>query len=99
MTTKPGKQIMSTKQEIVHTDKLGNPLNVGDFVAYPHNSILKIGQIIKLNPKMVKVKSVIKKKSKRPWLDNREDSGTNKYPTDCIVVRGELVTLYVLKNT
>lgn len=81
-------------KQIEHFDKLGALLNVGDYVAYPHMSTLQIGQIIKLNPKMVKIKGV-NKPPKRQW---RESPGVNRYPHDCVLVSGDLVTMYILRN-
>jgi hypothetical protein len=90
-----GKLLLKT---IEHFDKLGAPINVGDYVAYPHVNSLQIGLVIKLNPKMVKVKPVTKKRKNSYSQLRAKEVGINRYPVDCILVGGELVTLYVLKN-
>ena len=81
------------KAEIIHEDKLGNLINVGDYVAYPSHNSLEIGVVTKLNPKMVKVKNITPTNYK--W---RSEDGKNKYPSDCVMVEGPLVTMYILKN-
>ena len=47
-----------------------------------------VGTVVKLNPKMVKVKRVGKSRS---WEQN-------KYPSDLAKVSGAEVTMYLLKN-
>ena len=54
---------------------------------------LVIGVVKKLNPKMVKVKNITPTNYK--W---RSEDGKNKYPSDCVMVEGPLVTMYILKN-
>jgi hypothetical protein len=75
---------------VEHFDKLGQKIEVGDYVAYSSHNSLDIGLVQKLNPKMVKVSRL----GKKGW-----GSGTNKYPTDCVLLDGKRVTLYVLKNS
>jgi len=72
-----------------HRDILGQPLEVGDCVVYPSSNSMYIGMIIKLNPKMVKVKRVGSK---------YRTSGQNKYPADLAKVSGAEVTMYLLKH-
>lgn len=74
-----------------HNDKLGRALQEGDCVAYPDSNTLVIGTVIKLNPKMVKVKGL---NTTGYWA-----RGTNKYPNDLVKLDGEDVTMYLLKNT
>ena len=71
-----------------HNDLLGNPIALGNCVAYPYMNGLKIGIVIKLNPKMVQVKRVGSKNSY---------GRINKYPTDMIVLNSQDVTMYLLK--
>lgn len=78
------------KEEIVHKDRLGRDLKVGDCVAYPAGNTLVIGVIKKLNPKMVGVSALGKA---RTW-----GSAKNKYPMDCVRLDGPEVTMYLLKG-
>ena len=78
------------KEEIVHKDRLGRELKVGDCVAYPSGNSLIIGVIKKINPKMVGVSALGKKNS---W-----GSAKNKYPMDCVRLDGPEVTMYLLRG-
>ena len=69
-----------------HQDILGQPLAVGDAVVYPVSNTMYVGTVVKLNPKMIKVKRVGSK-----WEQN-------KYPSDLAKVSGAEVTMYLLKN-
>lgn len=69
-----------------HKDKLGRLLSVGEYVAYPDSNNLLLGIIVKLNPKMVKVKPLSKS-----WE-------VNKYPYDTLKVEGPDLTWYLLKK-
>lgn len=71
-----------------HKDILGQPLAVGDCVVFPSSNTMYVGTIIKLNPKMIKVKRVGKRSS---WEQN-------KYPQDLAKVSGAEVTMYLLSN-
>lgn len=76
------------KEIPTHLDLLGNPISVGNCVAFPYSNSLRIGIITKLNPKMVQVKRV---GSKRPGIRY------NKYPTYMVVLNSQDVTMYLLK--
>lgn len=73
-----------------HRDKLGRALAEGDCVAFPSSNSLCIGTIIKINPKMLKVKQL---GATGYWA-----RGTNKYPEDLVKLEGEEVTVYLLKH-
>jgi hypothetical protein len=80
----------------MHTDVLGQELKVDDFVAYPSSSglgrnQLKVGKIVAITPKMVKVVH-LKRRSVY------ETKATTRYPNDCIRLEDQLVTLYLLKH-
>lgn len=77
-------------EEYSHCDKLGNPVVVGDCVAYPQSNALCIGTVIKINPKMIKVSPV---GVKGYW-----SRGVNKYPEDLVKLDSQEVSLYILKN-
>lgn len=81
---------MADKETITHLDKLGTPVSVGDCVAYPSHNSLEIGLVQKLNPKMIKVSRL----GKKGW-----GSAKNKYSTDCVLLDGPKVTLYMMKNS
>lgn len=72
-----------------HRDILGQPLAVGDAVVYPSSNSMYVGTVIKINPKMIKVKPVGKS---RVWEQN-------KYPQDLARVSGPEVTMYLLTRS
>lgn len=74
-----------------HRDKLGRPIKLDDYVAYPSHNSLQFGKVIKLNNKMIKVIKVPTGK--------RLDSGSNKYPTDLVKLDERDMTLYLIKNS
>lgn len=78
------------KEEVIHKDRLGRELKVGDCVAYPSGNSLVIGVIKKINPKMVGVSALGKK--------NIWGSAKNKYPMDCVRLDGPEVTMYLLRG-
>lgn len=78
-----------------HADILGQALRVDDFVAYPSSSglgrnQLKIGKIVDITPKMVKV---VHMKRRSVY----EVKVTTRYPADCVKLDSNLITLYILK--
>lgn len=84
---------MATKKEIpVHLDILGRPVEVGDFVAVSRSNKLEVSQIIKLMPKMIKVKIVGKSKS---WSWKGEE---NVYSSEAVKIEGPDLTVYLLKQ-
>jgi hypothetical protein len=70
-----------------HLDHFGQPLALGDCVAYPRGNQMMVGTILKLNPKLVGIKSVASK-----WGD------CNKYSQQLIRLSGPEVTMYLLKR-
>jgi hypothetical protein len=88
MQLKQGPKL--TKPVPEHIDRLGRPIQVGSYVAVGiHNGIM-IGQVTKLNPKMIKVAQV--PTTKRGYE-------TNKYPYDMVVLDSDEMVFYILKNT
>jgi len=84
----------------MHLDILGQQLRIDDFVAYPSSSglgrnALKIGKIVGLTAKMVKV--VHLKQRVSDW-NKVEAKVTTRYPDDCIRLDEQLITMYILKN-
>jgi hypothetical protein len=88
------------KNDITHIDALGQELRVDDFVAYPSSSgygrnSLKIGKIVGITAKMVKVVHLKQRVSQ--W-NKLEVKSTTRYPEDCVRLDEQLITLYILKN-
>ena len=84
------------KHDITHTDVLGQSLKVDDFVAYPSSSglgrnRLKVGKIVDLTPKMLKVVHLQRRSVYEAKI-------TTRYPDDCVRLDDQLITLYILKN-
>jgi hypothetical protein len=76
------------KRTIEHHDIFGRLLQVGDFVAAPYwNRNLGIFSVVKLTPKMVKIKRIGARAEQ------------SAYPVDVIKVDGPEVTCYILKNS
>lgn len=73
-----------------HTDIFGQELVLDDCVVYPQSNSMKIGKVVKINPKMISVKNL----TSSGWR-----SETLKYPTDLVKVHGPEVTMYLLLNT
>lgn len=86
-------------EEVIHYDRLGNKLKIDDYVAFTSQNSLKIGLIIKLNPKTVQILHIDPKTSRRQsYIWPPKGSKTNKYPEECVIVSGPLVTMYLLKE-
>jgi hypothetical protein len=79
-----------TKKEIEHKDRLGRALKLGDCVAVGHQNGLMIGTIKKLNPVMLKIVRVGSAYSR--------SSGYNKYPSECVLLDGPEVTMFLLSG-
>ena len=78
-----------TKEIPEHKDILGQPLALGDCVVFPSSNNMYVGTVIKINPKMIKVKRIGAK---------TRYGELNKYPEDLAKVSGAEVTMYLLKN-
>ena len=76
-------------KEIQHQDIFGRKLAVGDFVAAPYwNSNLGVFSIIKLTPKMVRLRRIGGSRGEK-----------TAYPVDVVKVDGPEVTMYCLKHS
>jgi hypothetical protein len=76
------------KKETIHNDIFGKRVDVGDFVAAPYwNSRLEIFSVIKITPKMLRLRRIGAKIEK------------TAYPVDVVKVEGADVTMYCLKNS
>lgn len=71
-----------------HRDLFGQVLEVDDCVVFPNSNIMCVGRVIKLNPKMIGVRSI-----------SRRRGHVNKYPSDLVKVTGSEVTMYLLKKS
>lgn len=90
MTSLKEPKTKVVKEEIIHRDKLGRKLKIGDFVAYPRRNVQCIGQIVKMNPKMPRVQEISLR---------RYGAEANIYTTEMVLLDGPDVTFYILKNT
>lgn len=75
-----------------HKDKIGQTIQRGDVVAFPKHSSLSIGIVIKINPKMIKIRQI---KQNTRW----DPPEYNKYPADCVKIEGPVVSMYLLNPT
>ena len=71
-----------------HKDCLGRLLKLGDCVAAAHHNQLIVAKITKLNPKMIKVTE----------LGSKYRCVYNKYASECALLEGPEVTMYLLMN-
>ena len=82
------------KEPEFHLDIFDREIRKGSFVvASWWNSDLEVCVVDKLSPKMVKLRRVIG--PSESWSRTTK----NKYPREVLVVEGEDVTMYVLKNS
>jgi hypothetical protein len=65
-------------------DKLGRVLSVREYVAYADANQLRLGTIVKINPKMLRIKGL-----GASWE-------INKYSVDTIRIEGPDLTMYLL---
>lgn len=77
-------------RQIKHNDILGKNIEVNDVVAFTHSGQMKIGRILKLSNKMVRVKE---------YANPRWASEYLKYPFDTIKINESDAMFYILKNT
>jgi hypothetical protein len=75
----------------IHLDKLGRWIEVGSCVAVAHHNSLAVATVVKLTPKMVKIK--IANTATHAWYSGVH----NKYGDQMVVVDGPEVTMYLLK--
>jgi hypothetical protein len=82
----------SLKETVEHKDKLGRPISVGDFVAYPDRNTLEFGRVVKINNKMIGLWPAV---NASKW----RSKNTNKYPADLVKLDEKDMTWYILKNS
>lgn len=84
---------MATKKEPTeHKDLLGNPITMESKLAVSHRNSLKICSLLKITPKMMRVKPLF---ATGYW---REEDGYLVYPDQCVVVDGPDVLAYMLRG-
>jgi hypothetical protein len=75
----------------VHLDKLDQEITVGACVAVAHHNSLAVATVVKLTPKMVRIK--IANITTNSWYQGYHD----KYGDQMVVIEGPSVTMYLLK--
>ena len=78
----------SPKAELVHTDLVGEILQLGDFVGSFYNSSMHIFVIDKINPKMIKLKR----------MRASNDYFVQRYPHDTIKLNHEQAMFKILST-
>ncbi len=76
--------------EITHKDILGNPIDATSKLAVSHRNMLKICSIVKMSPKMMRVKPINNQ--------SYRGEGYLVYPSQCVVVDGPDVMAYILRG-
>lgn len=75
-----------------HSDILGQPLSVGNYVAVAHRNGLYICSISKITPKQVRVLPL----SKSVYVSR--NTGWLKYPSEMVVLSGPDALVYILRH-
>jgi hypothetical protein len=86
---------MMAKEQTKHYDLMGKELAKDSFVVAELNKYrsFELCVIDKVNPKMLRVRSISINKWGKPYT-------TNKYPTEMMIVDNqEDITMYILKNS
>lgn len=74
-----------------HRDILGKDISLDDIVAFSHHNMLKIGKVVKLNPKMLKIKEFRKNRS---WGGGEY----NIYSSETVIIPGADAIIYILQH-
>ena len=80
------------KETVQHKDLLGNLILPESKLAVSHRNNLKICSILKITPKMMRVKPLFETSY---W---RDEDGYLVYPSQCVVVDGPDVLAYILRG-
>lgn len=83
-------------EEKIPRDLFGTEMKVGSWVAYGDGNQVRMGRIIKITVKMVRVQDF-----KSPQKDLRTDraTGSLRYAAECVVLAEHQVMWYILKNS
>jgi len=87
------KKARTPKKQPDHKDIIGRNLSVGDYVSVVVRNRLHVAKVIKLNPKMVKIR--ILNAATNKWYAGEH----NRYPSDMALLDGEYLTMYILKTS
>jgi hypothetical protein len=74
-----------------HHDLLGREVKEDDCVAFCHHNTLYVGKVIKVTPKQVRVVPM--------GTQYRNETGYLKYTSQCVLVGGPDLTMWILKKT
>lgn len=77
----------------VHRDLFDHELAVGDAVVYSQYNMLTVGNIVKINPKTIKV-AKYRAAANKGW--GAQES--QQYPQDCIKINSADLTVWLLKG-
>jgi hypothetical protein len=93
MTTDKKPAAKRTKKEIIHHDIIGREIPINSFVVFSVGSELRLAKVIKLTPKMVRVRIV--NAVTRTWYNGEH----TRYPQDVAVLpQDEYLTLHLIKT-
>jgi len=79
------------KELPVHNDILGRPVSVDDTVAFSNHNSLEIGRIVKITNKQIRVVPLLGRYS-------ADFPGYLKYSSQCVLVGGPDLTMWMLKT-
>lgn len=74
-----------------HCDLLGREVKEEDVVAFVHHNAMYVGKVIKVTPKQVRVVPM--------GTQYRNETGYLKYTSQCVLVGGPELTMWILKRT
>lgn len=84
-------KIKKVKVTPEHTDILGQPLSLNSYVAVSYHNMLQICQVIKINPKTIRVATI----GTRRYGD---DDGHQVYSCQAVLLSGPDALAYILAN-
>lgn len=94
MTTTKKPAVKKTKKEIIHNDIIGRPIPLNSFVVFSVGSELRLAKVIKITPKMVRVKVIYA--TVTSWYKGEH----TRYPCDVAVIdQNEYLTMHLLKTS
>lgn len=74
-----------------HYDILGREITMGSHVAFSVTNSMYVGSVVKLSEKMIRVKNIRDR--------SKYNKGDLKYPSDCVLLDGPHLTMFLLKNS
>lgn len=82
-------KVKKIKEPIQHHDILGQPINLGNYLAVSHHNMLQICQVTKVNPKTLRV---------NPLFGYHKNRGYQLNPLQSVLISGPDAVAYILKN-